>query len=74
MLRRAAREMRLDLARSWMVGDNVSDAWAGYNAGCRGSVLLQTGVSNDPGHRLPPGCHVVADLAAAASLILSFPS
>ncbi len=35
MLLRAARDHRLDLARSWMVGDNESDVEAGHRAGCR---------------------------------------
>jgi D-glycero-D-manno-heptose 1,7-bisphosphate phosphatase len=43
MLRRAAREMLLDLPRSWMVGDLPSDMLAGRNAGCRGTVLVRTG-------------------------------
>ena len=40
MLIRAAREWNLDLSRSWMIGDMVSDALAGGNAGCAGSILL----------------------------------
>jgi len=39
MLRRAAREHRLDLRACWMIGDSLSDVKAGENAGCR-SVLL----------------------------------
>jgi D,D-heptose 1,7-bisphosphate phosphatase len=46
MLLRAAEEMGLDLARSWMVGDLISDALAGRNAGCKGSLLVRTGKSN----------------------------
>jgi D-glycero-D-manno-heptose 1,7-bisphosphate phosphatase len=36
---RAAREMNIDLSRSWMVGDNLSDVKAGKSAACR-TVLL----------------------------------
>src|SRR6202011_5089902 len=43
MLLRAARELGLDLANSWMVGDRESDVLAGRNAGCRESVLVRTG-------------------------------
>jgi len=42
LLRRAAGEMHLDLARSLMVGDKASDLWAGRAAGC-GAVLVRTG-------------------------------
>ena len=38
---RGASELKLDLARSWMVGDTISDVLAGFNAGCRGSILVR---------------------------------
>jgi histidinol-phosphate phosphatase family protein len=41
MLLAAARRHRLDLARSWMVGDNERDVEAGRRAGCR-TVLVGT--------------------------------
>ena len=43
MLLRAAREMRLQLRGSWMVGDMLTDALAGRKAGCRGTILVKTG-------------------------------
>jgi histidinol-phosphate phosphatase family protein len=42
MLLRAARDLDLDLARSWMVGDILDDIEAGRRAGCR-TVLLDVG-------------------------------
>ena len=39
MLLRAAEDLRLDLPRSWMVGDTLRDTQAGEAAGCR-TVLL----------------------------------
>jgi D-glycero-D-manno-heptose 1,7-bisphosphate phosphatase len=39
LLTRAAHELGLDLARSWMVGDILGDIEAGRRAGCR-TVLL----------------------------------
>ena len=42
MLTRAAEELGLDLARSWMVGDKLIDLEAGRRAGCR-SILVRTG-------------------------------
>ncbi|HEV3438195.1 MAG TPA: HAD-IIIA family hydrolase, partial [Gemmata sp.] len=42
MLLQAARELGIDLAGSWMIGDRVSDLEAGSAVGCR-TVLVQTG-------------------------------
>ena len=39
MLLRAAADLGLELASSWMVGDLISDVLAGLNAGCR-SILV----------------------------------
>lgn len=41
MLLRAATEMDLDVSRSWMIGDMLSDVHAGRNAGCRGTILIR---------------------------------
>lgn len=43
MLLRAARDLNLDLSRSWMVGDRVSDVLAGINAGCRVCIRVRSG-------------------------------
>jgi D-glycero-D-manno-heptose 1,7-bisphosphate phosphatase len=43
MLLRAAQELKLDLGRSWIIGDKLSDMLAGKNAGCRGGILVRTG-------------------------------
>jgi D-glycero-D-manno-heptose 1,7-bisphosphate phosphatase len=42
LLHQAARELRIDLARSWMIGDILHDVEAGRSAGCR-TVLLTNG-------------------------------
>ena len=42
MLLRAARELGLDLAQSWMVGDRWRDIDCGHAAGCR-TVLIDCG-------------------------------
>ncbi len=41
MLLRAAKDLDLDLGRSWMVGDQPRDVEAGARAGCR-TVLVST--------------------------------
>jgi len=43
MLKRAAAELHLDMAQSWMIGDMISDVLAGRNAGCQGSWLVASG-------------------------------
>ena len=47
MLLRAARELRLDLSASFMVGDRITDIIAGARAGCR-TILVQTGMHSKP--------------------------
>ncbi|MDR5775903.1 MULTISPECIES: HAD-IIIA family hydrolase [unclassified Caballeronia] len=42
MIERAARDLGLDLARSWFVGDILDDVEAGHRAGCR-AVLIDNG-------------------------------
>lgn len=51
LLRRAARELDIDLERSWMVGDILDDVEAGRRAGCR-TVLLDNG--NETEWRVSP--------------------
>jgi D,D-heptose 1,7-bisphosphate phosphatase len=71
MLLRAAVDLQLDLAASWMVGDLISDVWAGLNAGCR-SILLES-VETPPGDvkALEGRTLILRDLSAAAAAILT---
>jgi D-glycero-D-manno-heptose 1,7-bisphosphate phosphatase len=71
MLIRAAADLGLDLSRSWMVGDMLSDMLAGRNAGCRGSILVRTGEPEELAAAERYADYVVDDLPAAASWILS---
>jgi D,D-heptose 1,7-bisphosphate phosphatase len=71
MLIRAAREMDLDLGRSWMVGDMISDILAGSNAQCRGSILVRTGKGLSHAEGLLGIAHSTADdLNAAADWVV----
>jgi histidinol-phosphate phosphatase family protein len=71
MLLRAAQDLGLDLSRSWMIGDAVSDVLAGLHAGCRGSILVESQASMASAALLATIPHVVADdLAGAAETIL----
>ena len=64
MLLEAARELSIDLAQSVMIGDNVTDAEAGENAGCSLNVLLG-------GAEASAGSVVAKDLLEAAALVLA---
>ena len=76
MLLRAACDLHLDLARSWIVGDMLSDLLAGRNAGLHATILVRTGHGStvdetdgtDEIHAAID--HVADDLAAAVDLIL----
>jgi D-glycero-D-manno-heptose 1,7-bisphosphate phosphatase len=70
MLRRAARELGLDLRASCLIGDKVSDLEAGARAGCR-TILVRTGHGRRVAAPAPGGplnlIGVAADLAAAVA-------
>jgi len=74
LLLRAAAELNLDLAQSWMIGDTLRDILAGQNAGCRGCILVRTGQAVDERefHRAMPFV-MLDDLQAAAHFILKEP-
>jgi D-glycero-D-manno-heptose 1,7-bisphosphate phosphatase len=76
LLLRAAGELDLDLGRSYMIGDRLSDIAAGAQAGCR-TVLVRTGARLEPPIESPdppdPGLRAdweCDDLEAAADWIL----
>ena len=66
MLLRAARELGIDLARSWMVGDRWRDVDCGHAAGCR-TVFIDYGY--DEALRQMPD-YRVKNLTEAAQVIL----
>lgn len=71
MVLRAARELNLDLSRSWLIGDILNDVEAGRRAGCR-TILLENGQETEwvPGSLRTP--HFRArDLEEAARIILA---
>ncbi len=46
MLKRAEKDLNLDLKHSFLVGDKMSDIETGYRAGCK-TILVLTGQGND---------------------------
>lgn len=70
MISRAVKELSIDLARSYVIGDMTSDLMLGKNAGC-GSILVRTGKGGtDTLYTVTPD-HVAEDVGAAAEWILS---
>lgn len=69
MLLRAARELDLDLAQSWMIGDRWRDIDCGKNAGVR-TIFIDWGY--DEKLRAQPD-HVVRNFSEAAGIILAQP-
>ena len=63
MLRTAAKRHRLDLSRSWMVGDRESDVKTGQNAGVAATVLV------DDGSAPTAATYRVPDMPACAALL-----
>ena len=72
LVERAARELDIDLGRSFVVGDKLSDLEAGAAAGCRG-VLVRTGYGAEEERRLDGSlvrpAHVADDLLDASRWI-----
>ena len=69
MLFDAAADLRLDLARSFIVGDSRADVEAGKRAGLAGTVFVLTGKAPDERHRCAPDA-VLAGLAEASDWFL----
>jgi D-glycero-D-manno-heptose 1,7-bisphosphate phosphatase len=64
LLLQAAKDLSLDLQRSWMIGDAWSDVQAGEAAGIRGTILLKTGRGTEQLLQTCPGeitGHVIFD-------------
>ena len=75
MLKKAAKELDLDLKKCLFIGDSLKDIQAGNRAGCR-TVLVQTGQGGESLKKILTGKTrirpdwVCDDLAAATTLIL----
>jgi len=68
MYRRAAAALRLDLEKSYYVGDKIGDVLPAAELGGRG-LLVRTGYGIDEEPSVPEGVVVVDDLHAAARRI-----
>ncbi len=72
MLLEAARDFEIDLARSFLIGDKISDIAAGQTAGCL-TILVRTGKagSEERALRVQP-VHVAKDLREAALIVQDY--
>jgi histidinol-phosphate phosphatase family protein len=70
MVEQAARELNLDLTRSWLVGDRTGDLETARVCGLR-SVLLRTGCGGADGKYATKPTTTCDDLLAAARFILA---
>ncbi len=65
LLLQAAREHKLDLKKSWMIGDHAKDIEAGQRAGCQTILIGETDENF-----VQPIYFIAANLKEAANLIL----
>jgi D-glycero-D-manno-heptose 1,7-bisphosphate phosphatase len=68
MLLQAASDLKIDLKRSWFVGDILDDVEAGNRAGCR-TVLVDVGTEKTPTSMLRTPMFVARDTVHALRLI-----
>ena len=71
LVERAARDLGFDPGRSFLVGDHASDMELGRRVGAT-TILVLTGHGREEHERAAANAdHVVADLAAAAEIVLA---
>ena len=71
MLLRAAKDLDIDLAASFMIGDKESDLEAGLNAGCCGVALVRRGHGVHQNIEKIPQAVDVGDVLTAARELLA---
>jgi histidinol-phosphate phosphatase family protein len=69
LIEAAARDLNIDLARSWLVGDSAADIRAAQRAGLRSVLVGPDGALREAGLAAAPD-FVVADFPAAVNLVL----
>jgi len=73
MLKQAADDLNIDLTRSYLVGDALSDLQAGLTVGCLSSLVLTgrgTAARDAMSHDIDKACEIFPDLYAAVDWIL----
>ncbi len=71
MLLKAAADFNIDLSRSFMIGDRITDLQAGKNGGCAGCCLVTTGVGREHlAEAVAGGFKTAASLPEAVDVLL----
>lgn len=70
MIQKAAAELNIDLAQSWMIGDTTTDVQTARNAGLR-SILVRTGAGGKDGKHNARPDRQADNLFEAVRIILS---
>jgi len=60
MLKRAEKELNIDLKRSFMIGDKLSDIETGKRAGCK-TIMVKTGLGAEELESKEIDCDYIAD-------------
>jgi D-glycero-D-manno-heptose 1,7-bisphosphate phosphatase len=68
MLLAAAAELDIDLAESWMIGDNARDVEAGRSAGCRTILINSAHTASEAAGKTKPD-HVAVNMREAVNII-----
>jgi D-glycero-D-manno-heptose 1,7-bisphosphate phosphatase len=68
MLRQAAKDLKIKLNKSFMIGDKACDIEAGHKAGCKTIMLATKNPKNKEEISISPN-HISVDLYGAAKLI-----
>jgi D-glycero-D-manno-heptose 1,7-bisphosphate phosphatase len=71
MLLAAATELDIDLAKSWMIGDNLRDVEAGRSAGCRTILISSAQTGAETTDKNKPD-HVAVNMKEAVNIIKKY--
>jgi D-glycero-D-manno-heptose 1,7-bisphosphate phosphatase len=71
MLLKAALELELNIAQSWMIGDSISDIFSGVNAGCQGNCLIKSSLYRAEWKKYAEISFIANNLLEAASYIVN---
>lgn len=69
LILKAANDFNIDLSKSWMIGDKISDVNAGKNAGCN-TLLVLTGYGEREKNKIENKSIIVNNLKIAVDNIL----
>jgi histidinol-phosphate phosphatase family protein len=69
LFRQAADTLGIDFQRAFFIGDRLTDVTPAFTLG-GDAILVRTGYGAAESAKAPPGVRIVADLGAAANLVL----